>query len=154
MLDGFFWLSLDSELFLHPHFDEELYGLGGVFFGVCIDYRAPEDSVSEMCGCSVVGGLIPWGYEVPKSIWTVILIVFIVFLFGNGCFVNFVFPNQNLGGGLKDSLFSPGYLGKMIQFDDHMFQIGGIQPSTRKTWISHMDLPYPIIRRTWWVIMF
>ena len=45
----FFRLSLDSELSLHPHFDEELHGLGGVFFGVCMDYRAPEDSVSEMC---------------------------------------------------------------------------------------------------------
>ena len=30
-----------------------------------------------------------------------------------------------LGGGFKYVLFSPRFLGEMIQFDEHIFQMGG-----------------------------
>ena len=39
-------------------------------------------------------------------------------------------PSNILGGGLKYLLFSP-LLGEMIQFDQHIFSDGLVQPPTR-----------------------
>ena len=39
--------------------------------------------------------------------------------------------DETLGGGLKDFLFSSKFQEKLIQFDEHIFQMSGKKPPTR-----------------------
>ena len=99
-------LRLIHSVFLKNRFFKE------VFVAIC---RWARRHVLESIGCSIWFGLQPASTAV----------IFVGFSVGDGWHELMICAsNHVLGGGFKQVLFTP-ILGEMIQFDEHIFQMGG-----------------------------